>query len=76
MNEIKQYAVRKILKTVHDVKTSHTFYRNEIERLDGMYQTLEQAKQAIQEDKKKYGDSYIYAVAEDKTGRNEIIHKE
>lgn len=76
MNEIKQYAVRKILKEVSNLKVKSTFYKHEIERLEGTYQTLEQAKQAIKADKEKHGDTYIYAVAEDKTGRNEIIHKE
>lgn len=76
MNEIKQYAVRKILKAVSDLKAKPTFYTHEIERLEGTYQTLEQAKQAIKEDKEKHGDSYIYAVAEDKIGRNEIVYKE
>lgn len=76
MGEIKNYIVRKVAKSLYDMNPNRNFYGKEIEYLEGTFQTLSQAKEAIRKDKERNGQIYKYAVAEDKIGRNEIIYQE
>lgn len=60
----KQFIVRKINKSIFELRSSSSFSGKEIEKVNGIFNSIKDADQAIDDDKVQFSMECIYFIAE------------